>query len=164
MADLDARLDPLDGELDYPMYIVTTSAGATKAGCLVGFATQVSINPPLFLVGLSEQNHTARVASDATHLAVHLLGRANASLAHLFGEETGDHLDKFARCSWSTGPHGVPVLDDAAAWFVGSIAERVDFGDHVGYLLAPEHAEIPGPIDGLLSFADVRNFDPGHDA
>jgi flavin reductase (DIM6/NTAB) family NADH-FMN oxidoreductase RutF len=39
--------------LDYPMFVVTTRAGDESAGCLVGFATQVSIRPPRFIVGLS---------------------------------------------------------------------------------------------------------------
>ena len=48
--------------LDYPMFVVTTRAGDEPAGCLVGFASQVSIRPPRFLVGLSKRNHTYRVA------------------------------------------------------------------------------------------------------
>ena len=39
--------------LDYPMFIVTTRAGDERSGCLVGFASQVSIRPRRFLVGLS---------------------------------------------------------------------------------------------------------------
>src|SRR4051794_41781759 len=48
-------------ELDYPMFIVTVAAGGERAGCLVGFATQCSINPPRFLVCLSDKNRTFRV-------------------------------------------------------------------------------------------------------
>ena len=60
--------------LDYPMYVVTTRAGDQRAGCLVGFTSQVSIGPPRFLVGLSDKNHTYRVATgrDAS-------GRASAA-------------------------------------------------------------------------------------
>ena len=44
--------------LDYPMFVVTTRAGDESAGCLVGFASQVSIRPPRFLVGTVEtQSH-----------------------------------------------------------------------------------------------------------
>jgi hypothetical protein len=46
--------------LDHPMVVVTTRAGNERAGCLVGFATQVSIGPPRFLVGLSKRNRTYR--------------------------------------------------------------------------------------------------------
>ena len=38
--------------LDYPMYVATVRVGEHRAGCLVGFATQASIDPPRFLVGL----------------------------------------------------------------------------------------------------------------
>ena len=44
--------------LNYPMFVVTTQANDTPAGCLVGFASQTSIHPPRFLVGISERNHT----------------------------------------------------------------------------------------------------------
>jgi len=54
--------------LDYPMFVVTTRAGDESAGCLVGFASQVSIRPPRFIVGLSKCNHTYRVAEGASHL------------------------------------------------------------------------------------------------
>jgi flavin reductase (DIM6/NTAB) family NADH-FMN oxidoreductase RutF len=163
MGGVGAHFDELVGELDYPMYIVTTSVAGANVGCLVGFATQVSINPPRLLVCLSEKNHTTTVATAATHLAVHLIHANDGELAHLFGEQTGDQIDKFTRCRWSVGPHELPILDDAAAWFVGRIEKRIDFGDHVGHLLAPVHVELRRPIGTLLSFADVREFDPGHD-
>jgi flavin reductase (DIM6/NTAB) family NADH-FMN oxidoreductase RutF len=57
----------------------------------------------------------------------------------------------------------MPTLDDAAAWFVGRIEDRIEFGDHVGHLLVPEEVELHRPLGPLLSFAAVREFDPGHD-
>jgi flavin reductase (DIM6/NTAB) family NADH-FMN oxidoreductase RutF len=163
VADVGASFDQVVGELNYPMYIATTSAAGVNAGCLVGFTTQVSINPPRFLVCLSLKNYTTTVAAAATHLAIHLLRADDAELAQLFGEETGDRTDKLTRCRWSVGPHDVPVLGDAAAWFVGRIEARLEFGDHLGHLLAPEEVELRRPLGSLLSFADVREFDPGHD-
>ena len=68
----------LDG-VDYPMFVVTARRDGDHAGCLVGFATQVSIEPARFLVGLSVANHTYDVARDATTLAVHLLARRSDS-------------------------------------------------------------------------------------
>ena len=37
------------------LYLVTTRAGDDKAGCLIGFASQVSIQPSRFLAGLSKR-------------------------------------------------------------------------------------------------------------
>jgi flavin reductase (DIM6/NTAB) family NADH-FMN oxidoreductase RutF len=150
--------------LDYPMFVVTTQAGDESAGCLVGFASQVSIGPPRFLVGLSERNHTYRVAQRATHLAVHLVPRRHRELARLFGSETGDRTDKFARCAWRPGPHDLPILDDATGWFVGEVLSRYDLGDHIGFLLNPVDGSAPEKFDQLVTFADVRDLEPGHEA
>jgi flavin reductase (DIM6/NTAB) family NADH-FMN oxidoreductase RutF len=151
--------------LDYPMFVVTTRAGDERAGCLVGFSSQVSINPPRYLVGLSKANHTYRVATGgATHLAVHVLGKEHRDLARLFGGETGDQVDKFSRCRWSDGPEGLPILDDAAAWFGGRVLDRFDLGDHVGHLTEPVFGATPERFGDLVTFADVKDLEPGHQA
>lgn len=159
----DGDLDDFLGALDYPMYVVTTRAGDDRAGCLVGFTTQTSIDPPRFLVCISKANATARTVGSATHLAVHLVSEQDMDLARLFGEESGDWADKFARCEWRDGPEGVPVLEASPAWFVGQIVDRVDVGDHTGLLLAPI-ATGGGPTVDYLTFQQVKNLDPGHPA
>ena len=150
--------------LDYPMFVVTTRTGDEQAGCLVGFASQVSIRPPRFLAGLSRLNHTYRVANGASHLAVHLIERQHCELARLFGSETGDRIDKFARCTWHSGPHGLPILDDAAGWFAGAVLDRFDLGDHVGILLEPVAGSAPDKFGQLVTYSDVRDLEPGHQA
>jgi flavin reductase (DIM6/NTAB) family NADH-FMN oxidoreductase RutF len=46
--------DRLVAGLDYPMAIVTSAAAEDdRAGCLVGFTTQCSLNPPRYLVCIS---------------------------------------------------------------------------------------------------------------
>ncbi len=154
----------LVGLLDYPMYIVTTRADGEAAGCLVGFTSQVSIGPPRFLVGLSDKNHTYRVAQRASHLAVHLLPRTHRELARLFGSETGDRVDKFAQCPSRRGPHDLPILEDAVGWFAGEVLSRYDLGDHIGFLLKPVDGEAPDRFEELVTFSDVRDLEPGHEA
>jgi flavin reductase (DIM6/NTAB) family NADH-FMN oxidoreductase RutF len=150
--------------LNYPMFVVTTRWEDQMSGCLVGFASQVSIDPPRFLVGLSNKNHTYGVAVHAEHLAVHLLTREHLALAALFGEQTGDETDKFAQCDWCAGPHGLPILEKSAAWFSGRILERLTLGDHVAFLLAPETGAAPDDLGELIAFSDVRDLEPGHEA
>lgn len=152
------------GALNYPMFVVTTQVADQRAGCLVGFASQISISPPRFLIGLSNKNHTYRLAAAAEHLAVHLIPRGNDTIAKLFGESTGDDIDKFTRCEWSHGPFGLPILEEAEAWFAGRILEQVDTGDHVAFLLEPETGYAPEELDEYITFADVRALEPGHDA
>ena len=156
--------DKLVSLLDYPMFLVTARSERESAGCLVGFASQVSIHPHRFLVGLSKRNRTFRVAEGADHLAVHLLERRHCELARLFGSETGDRTDKFARCAWHSGPHNLPILDDAAGWFAGAVLSRYDLGDHVGFLLEPLTGSAPDEFGQLVTFSDVRDLEPGHEA
>ena len=151
----------LDG-LDYPVFVVTTYDGRERAGCLVGFATQASIDPPRLLVCLSEANRTTAVARGADLLAVHLLDRRDHPLAELFGGETGDEVDKFARVGWRPGPGEVPLLD-GCRHVVGRVLDRFDLGDHVGHLLAPLEVEGDGAEDPL-TFADVTDVEAGHPA
>ncbi|MEV5957105.1 flavin reductase family protein [Streptomyces sp. NPDC051987] len=158
-------LDPFSDLLDYPLYVVTAEAAGERAGCLVGFGSQCSIRPVRFLVWLSRANRTFRVAERAERLTVHLLRRDQDRLARLFGGETGDRTDKFADVAWHPGPGGSPVLDEAPAWFVGRVRDRIDGGDHVGFLLAPEVARnVAGGRTALLRLSDALDITPGHPA
>ena len=149
--------------LEYPMGIVTTTDGNERAGCLVGFAAQCSIDPPLVMIWLSKRNHTTRVARDASALLVHFPSGSHRELAALFGQETGDEVDKFSRCRWEPGPEGLPLLAECTRWVAGHIVERLDTGDHVGHLLEP-FAATAGAWSGQLGFQSVKDLEPGHPA
>ena len=156
-------LHALTNTLDYPMFVVTAAAGDERSGCLVGFLTQCSINPPRFLVCLSDTNHTTGVADRARMLAVHVLGRDQLALAELFGTTTGDDIDKFSRCSWEPGPDGTPLLTDAPGRFLVRVLAKHDLGDHVGFLVDVMEVSA-GPPTPLLGFQQVRDLEPGHPA
>jgi flavin reductase (DIM6/NTAB) family NADH-FMN oxidoreductase RutF len=144
------------------MFIVTAAAGAERDGCLVGFAAQCSIDPPRFVVWLSDKNRTYRIAREAEVLAVHVVPAARRDLAKLFGGTTADATDKLSGCAWHPGPGGAPVLDDCPDWFAGRVLERVRGGDHVGFVLEPvDGAAGGGPA---LTFQHARDISPGHEA
>lgn len=149
--------------LEYSMFIVTVCAGGQRAGCLVGFGCQSSIDPPRFLICLSRKNHTYRVATSAEAVAVHFVPQQAEALARLFGSCTGDEVDKFARCAWQPGPAGLPILQECRNWFVGRVLDRLDLGDHVGFLLGPiaAHREAGGPY---FTSYQAMGIEPGHPA
>lgn len=158
-------LDELVADLDYPMWVVTVAAAGERDGCLVGFASQCSIDPFRFAVWLSVKNRTYRLAREADTLVVHRLPKDAMDLAELFGGTTADEEDKLAKCQWRPGPDGAPVLDGAAGWFAGRIVDRIEMkdADHVGFVIEPLDAEMRhhGPA---LSFQQARGIDPGHEA
>ena len=148
-------------DLEYPMIIVTTSDGQERAGCLVGFASQCSIEPPLLMVSMSKRNRTTRIAGAASSLMIHFPSRQERELAVLFGSQTGDEVDKFAHCRWEAGPEGLPLLTDCSRWVATHIVERFDSGDHVSHLLAP-FAGAAGAWAGQLGFQTMKDVKPGH--
>jgi flavin reductase (DIM6/NTAB) family NADH-FMN oxidoreductase RutF len=152
----------LAGSLDYPILIVTAADGTRREGCVVGFATQCSFDPPRFLACMSRANRTFGLAEQVDALAVHLVPRAAFELVALFGGETGDDVDKFERCAWTPGPRGLPILLECPSWFAGTVCDRLDLGDHVGHLLEPFAASlVPGEVE---YFQQVKDVDPGHPA
>lgn len=159
--DVRKTFNRLVGHLDYPMFIVTARPGEEPLGCLVGFATQVSIKPPRFAVGLSHKNRTFRLGQDARWLGVHCVGADEAEMAELFGGNTGDEVDKFARTEWHDGPRGVPIVDGCENWFVGEVVHRMDAGDHELFILEPVAAE-GGAQGDQFKFHRAKRIEPGH--
>jgi flavin reductase (DIM6/NTAB) family NADH-FMN oxidoreductase RutF len=141
--------------------IVTAADGGDREGCLVGFATQASIDPPRLLVCLSVQNATFAVAERATHLGVHIIPAGRRDLAELFGGETGDEVDKLARCPWETGPGGAPLLLGCPMRLSGRVLSRHPFGDHVGFLLEPVAVWAVDPFEAL-GIDEAGGIEPGH--
>ncbi len=161
---MDEGFSEFAAGFDGPVLLVTAAAGGERGGCLVGFATQCSIEPVRFLVCLSKANRTFRVAARAEMLGVHVLERDDErqfELARLFGERTGDEIDKFARCAWTAGPGGVPLLEGVLRRMVGRVLERVDLGDHVGHVLAPVRIAVDGKGEPL-GMTRVLHFAAGH--
>ena len=168
-SDLMTAMDPA-------MVVVTAAAAASAAasdgdelaGCLVGFHTQSSIDPPRFCVWLSKANHTYGVALRSTHLGVHLLAADDRDLAVAFGARTDDDatVDKFADHPHTPGPGGVPLLDACPRRFVLRRTVLVDEGgDHV--CIAGEPVEVASgsglPDDFTpLRLSQVDDLEPGH--
>ena len=158
-------LDPFLEGFDTPMLVVTCvdPQSGERAGCLIGFASQCSIEPDRFVVWLSQNNHTHRVAMSAELLAVHGLADDQRDVAELFGTTTGDEDDKFDRCAWQPGPSGVPLIDSCPRRFVGKILDRAVWGNHTGFLLEPVLVA-DAPRRSPLMYSAVADLQAGHEA
>ena len=161
-ADLTHTLKAIASELDYPMLVVTSSAGNELSGCLVGFSTQCSIDPFRMAVFISSRNHTLAVALRSSELAVHFLATHQEHLARLFGELTGDRTDKFSKCAWHFAENGAPILDEVARWLSGPILRQFPAGDHHCFIIEPTLAFAGDGWEHQYGFQQARKLEPGH--
>jgi flavin reductase (DIM6/NTAB) family NADH-FMN oxidoreductase RutF len=147
-----------------PLYIVTVVDAGQCYGCLVGFASQASIDPPRFLVCISVANATYRHAQHAREVAVHQVPADRPDLAQPFGGTTADDgVDKFEHCRWTAARGGLPLLDDCPTRMIGAVVDRHLLGDHEGFLLSPLQVEAD-PARPPLRAADAPHIRPGHPA
>ena len=160
----DKDFDRIVESLDQPLVVVTTAVGDERAGCLVGFHAQSSIDPGRYCLWLSKANHTYRVGLRSSTFAVHLLTEADRELAVAFGTRSGEDVDKFADVRWTAGPDGVPLLEDCPNRLV---LERValldEGGDHVCLTSEVVSAECPGRF-APLRLSAVSDLEPGNDS
>jgi flavin reductase (DIM6/NTAB) family NADH-FMN oxidoreductase RutF len=162
VTDADTDLAAFFDRVDYPYFVVTArSPEGDMSGCLAGFVTQCSIEPPNFLVCISKVNHTFGVAAHSPGMGVHLLGQDQVGLARLFGEETGDIVDKFSSVDWRLGSTGAPLLVEAAASMEGQVLGHFSVGDHEAYLVRGVRA-VAGGHAGLLTLRSAPPLHPGH--
>lgn len=148
--------------LDNELIVVTTAEGHERAGCLVGFHAQSSMDPGRYAVWLSKANYTYRVALRATHLGIHFLTTDDVPLAERFGTLTGDKIDKFAGLRVGPGAGGLPVLEDVPHWVIlRRIALLDEGGDHVCVTGEPVAAQSSGPFEPLR-LSRVGHLVPGH--
>jgi flavin reductase (DIM6/NTAB) family NADH-FMN oxidoreductase RutF len=131
--------------------VVTAPGHPAVSDSPVGFTatsfTSVSLTPPLISFGLAKSASSWPTVERADYVAVHLLAEHQHDVARIFATSG---IDRFARhTAWQPGPHGVPLLDEALAWLVCRVVERVTAGDHVIVLAEPlvgHHIEEGAPL------------------
>jgi len=162
MTAVPAAFADVVAALDSPLVIVTTAVDGERAGCLVGFHTQSSMEPPRYCVWLSKANHTARCAQRSMHLAVQPIPEGDFALAERFGTLTGDTTDKFAGLAVHDGPDGVPLLD---ACPTGVLLRKTIVLDDGGDHLCVTGEVIDAWCDGSprpLRMSRASDLEPGH--
>jgi len=160
-----AVADPFDelmSRVDTAMIVLTTASGDSRAGCLVGFHCQCSIDPPRYAVWLSKANHTYRLALLAERFGLHFLTEADHDIAEHFGSLTGDDTDKFAGVEWHEGDGAVPLLERCPHRVVARRHAMWDDGsDHVCFVLEPLDVNDPNPF-APMPFSRVADVEAGH--
>jgi flavin reductase (DIM6/NTAB) family NADH-FMN oxidoreductase RutF len=132
-------------ELAAGVALVTTGAGAERAGCAATSLTSLSLDPPTLLVCLNRDASTLRQIRATGVFAVNILGARHEALARRFSSAEFRGADRFAAGDWLRLSTGAPALTDALA-VVDCRLERIV--EHA------THAIVIGAAAGLMKAGD----------
>ncbi|MFE2282623.1 flavin reductase family protein [Streptomyces sp. NPDC059443] len=128
---------PVDGDtfreamslLAAPLTVVTTVDGyGDRKGFTASAVTSVSLDPPLILVGLSNESSCRAALTEAEGFIVNLLGAQHTVAA---GQFASRNTDRFAGLDFEDWPgSGLPFLADASAVLHCRTADLLPVGDH----------------------------------
>lgn len=131
--------------------------GGQPAGLTVNSFSSVSLDPPLILWSLNTRSVSRPAFEAAEHFGVSVLATQQQDLAQRFASKT---RRDWSGVAWRAGTTGVPLLDDAAAWFECATLSRQREGDHLIFIGRVKHCERQDDVAPLLFF-DGR-YHTGH--
>ena len=128
--------------------VVTAIGDDGPVGLTTNAVTSVSLEPSMFLVCLANSSRTLPVVEATRRVAVSVLAADQEELAKQFASKH-DPARKFHGIRVRE-LDGVPVIDGAAAVFVGSVTQMIPAGDHQIALCLASAVEIVRRRDPLL--------------
>jgi flavin reductase (DIM6/NTAB) family NADH-FMN oxidoreductase RutF len=125
MSDTDAYREAI-AHFATGVTVVTTVTGEGRAGMTASAVASVSLDPTLLLVCVNNRIPTHRALEQSRRFAISVLREGQERIARTFATPAPD---KFDGVRLDPGQE-LPVLADAAAWFVCDVHERFPGGDH----------------------------------
>lgn len=126
-------------------------------GLTVNSFSSVSLDPPLVLWSLNTRSVSRPAFEAADHFGVSVLATQQQHLAQRFASKMRRDWNGVV---WRAGMTGVPLMENAAAWFECATVNRQREGDHLIFIGRVKHCERQGDAAPLLFF-DGR-YHTGH--
>jgi 4-nitrophenol 2-monooxygenase / 4-nitrocatechol 4-monooxygenase, reductase component len=128
--DQDAFRDVI-GRFVSGVTVVTTAVGGEEFAATVSALTSVSLEPPMLLVCLNRTSMTQGAIATSGRFAVSILAEHQRQLARWFATKDPVKLDAVVA---ATGPGGLPVIREAAAYLECVVCETARGGTHTVFL------------------------------
>ena len=119
-------------KVGYGMYIISSKLGDKYNGQIANAVMQVSSDPPLFTVGINNNNLTCKYIKDAGYFSVSVLSEeSDMKFIGKFGFKSGKNIDKFSDTEYIISDEKIPVItENTVAYFVCKLINTVDVGTH----------------------------------
>ncbi|UCH84553.1 MAG: flavin reductase, partial [Candidatus Latescibacterota bacterium] len=116
-----------------PVVLVTVTTKEHTNVMTVGWASPVSMKPPILMVSIAPQRFTHDLVVEAGEFGVSILADNQKRLAQLAGTLTGRKVNKLMRSEFDTFPAdaiNAPLISGARAWFECKLHSQQTVGDH----------------------------------
>jgi flavin reductase (DIM6/NTAB) family NADH-FMN oxidoreductase RutF len=108
--------------------VVTTTGPGGPAGMTTNAVSSLSLEPILLLVCFDNTSRTLPIVRESGRFAVNVLRGDDLDLSKVFASKMIP-TEKFEDVTHNVD-HGVPVLNNALAWFVCDLQDLIEAGDH----------------------------------
>ena len=125
------------------LYVVSSTDGELRAGCVINTATQVTAEPPRIMVAVHKDNVTTGVIGRSGAFALTALDQTS-DMPYIgnFGFRSSDTYDKFATYRTAVSEVGSPYCPEHACAVYGCrLIDTVDVGTHYLFIGEVEQAE-----------------------
>jgi flavin reductase (DIM6/NTAB) family NADH-FMN oxidoreductase RutF len=110
--------------------VVTTNHEGLLYGLTVSSFSSLSLDPPLVLVCLHNENRMADMIRDSGGFAVSILGEQQQAASNYFARPGREPTSDFTEIDGTWTPWGQPVVKDASAHLVCHLHALIPQGDH----------------------------------
>jgi flavin reductase (DIM6/NTAB) family NADH-FMN oxidoreductase RutF len=110
--------------------VVTVNEGGMFYGLTVSSFSSLSLDPPLVLVCLSNNNRLPEMIQEAGTFSVSILERAQEDASTLFASRGREPTPDIAELGCRLTDTGAPVVDGAMGWVACRLHNSIEQGDH----------------------------------
>lgn len=143
------------------VYVIAVKDNEHEHAFTAAWVMQVSFDPPLLAFSINPQHHSYPILKAGGRCSINVLAKEQLSIAAHFGDS--NIRDKMAGYRWQPAASGVPVLNEALAYFDCAVSSHsTPAGDHEVVICHVLEAGILN--DGTpLHYSDVGNMDGAED-
>ena len=113
--------------------------------------------PPLATFNMAQISSSWPAMTVGNRVAIHMLGPRSR---HQAERMAGEHSVRFVGEHWHAGPYGVPILDGATAWMLGTIVDVHPVHNNAVIVVQIEQGEL-GEEDEALLYHERTYMRPG---
>jgi flavin reductase (DIM6/NTAB) family NADH-FMN oxidoreductase RutF len=121
------------------------------------FVTQVSYDPLLLALSINPRHSSYELLKQGGAFSINVLKKGELDLAAHFGGRAT--AGKLASMEWTPGRTGVPLLQQALAWFECQVADEHPAGDHVLVLGKVIGARLVDSRAEPMTYAETGDMD-----